>query len=408
MVARPAVRGGLRDGDGRCSSVMPTENQPSTRVGIRDFDLFSLMNKSMKRQKCLPEGGGRAGECDQIRYQLVIRGFCGRVFAIAALKYIKIFGNFSDTAMAKAPGGWLRDAKNLSELPIVELRSGDERVESSMRNRCSHIARLCGNMHNYNERSGAADMQTFWAGGGASARAVNIPDPDHEVVPGVAWGMPEVPNTPAYWAVRCQWEDANPDYVSRDSTLPEEAGFCLLGGYGIKYEVNIAAFERLKANGVFDLETEIEVDEIIALLKEPLRVEGRSVRYRFPNQRAQRLVLMRDRLRHLSFDNSDPQAMREALLLIEGIGPKTASWIVRNLLGSDEVAIIDVHILRACVMMGVFPEEIRLPRDYAPLERRFIDFSHAIDVRPSVLDAVMWSEMRSIPARSWSRYGIDS
>jgi thermostable 8-oxoguanine DNA glycosylase len=90
--------------------------------------------------------------------------------------------------------------------------------------------------------------------------------------------------------------------------------------------------------------------------------------------------------------------MRQLLLSIEGIGPKTASWIVRNVMGSDDVAIIDIHILRACTGMGVFPSDIRLPRDYEPLERRFIAFSNAIDVRPSVLDAVMWSEMRSIPA----------
>jgi endonuclease III len=46
--------------------------------------------------------------------------------------------------------------------------------------------------------------------------------------------------------------------------------------------------------------------------------------------------------------------MRQLLLSIEGIGPKTASWIVRNVMGSDDVAIIDIHILRACTGMGVF------------------------------------------------------
>lgn len=249
-------------------------------------------------------------------------------------------------------------------------------------------------------------MQELWAG--ETGGVVRIPNPDVEVVPGVAWGMAEVPNTPAYWAVRCRWEDANPDYVTKHATLAEETGFCLLGGYGIKYEVNAAAFDRLQAASVFDLDVVLEEAEILALLKAPLRVSNRDVRYRFPNQRARRLASMRDTLGKVSLTSRDPHRMRQALLAIEGIGPKTASWIVRNVLGSDEVAIIDIHILRACTSMGVFPSDIRLPRDYEPLERRFIAFSNAIDVRPSVLDAVMWSEMRSVPAKVWSQHYLDS
>ena len=249
-------------------------------------------------------------------------------------------------------------------------------------------------------------VQELWAGEGTGI--VRIPDPDVEVLPGVAWGMAEVPNTPAYWAIRCRWDDANPDYVSKKATLTEETGFCLLGGYGIKYEVNMAAFERLQGAGVFDLDQEIAGTDILDLLLSPLIVNGKAVRYRFPNQRARRLALMRDRLRTFALIDQDPHKMREALLSIEGIGPKTASWIVRNILGSDEVAIIDIHILRACTIMNVFPSDIRLPRDYERLERQFIAFSNAIEVRPSVLDAVMWSEMRSVPASIWTRQYLDS
>ena len=95
--------------------------------------------------------------------------------------------------------------------------------------------------------------------------------------------------------------------------------------------------------------------------------------------------------------------IREALLQLEGIGPKTASWIVRNLLGSDEVAILDVHLIRACQQMRVFPHRLALPKDYDALEERFLSFSHAIRIRPSVLDAVIWSEARSPNARSMAR-----
>jgi len=260
-------------------------------------------------------------------------------------------------------------------------------------------------MHNI-QQSLETGVQELWAGD--TTGFLRIPDPDVEVVPGVPWGTAEAPNTPAYWAVRCRWEDANPDYVTKQATLAEEAGFCLLGGFGIKYEVNAAAFDRLQAASVFDLDVAVEEPEILALLKAPLSVNNREVRYRFPHQRARRLASMRDRLREISLTGRDPHRMRQVLLTIEGIGPKTASWIVRNILGSDEVAIIDIHILRACTGMGVFPSTIRLPRDYEPLERLFIAFSNAIDVRPSVLDAVMWSEMRSVMAQVWSRHRLDS
>jgi N-glycosylase/DNA lyase len=243
-----------------------------------------------------------------------------------------------------------------------------------------------------------------WAGREGARRMVRIPPPELEVMPGVMWGRPETANTPAYWAVRCCWDDDLPDYTASNGNLIEETGFCLLGGFGVKYEVNVAAFERLREHGVFCLDSAVTGQQIVQLLSVPLVVSNRTVRYRFPNQRGQRLAAMRDHLKSIKIDQKMPLEMRNALQLIDGIGPKTASWIVRNMLDSDDVAIIDIHILRACCMMGVFPEQNRLPRDYSDLERRFIDFSCAIDVRPSVLDAVMWLEMRSVPARKWARH----
>ena len=82
---------------------------------------------------------------------------------------------------------------------------------------------------------------------------------------------------------------------------------------------------------------------------------------------------------------------------INGVGPKTASWIVRNLTGSDEVAILDIHIIRACRLMSLFPREVRLPRDYGPLEERFLKFAEGLGVGAAVLDALIWTKMREMP-----------
>jgi thermostable 8-oxoguanine DNA glycosylase len=240
------------------------------------------------------------------------------------------------------------------------------------------------------------DVQSVWAGYGDGARLIALPDSDEEVVCGVRWGAADNVGTPAYWAVRCRWNlESTASFACGASSLIEEVGFCLLGGYSVTYEANLAAFKWLRGHGVFDLSANVPESQILALLSHPLEVQGRPRRYRFPNQRAMRIAAMRQRIAESPPDSTSPRALRDHLMLFKGIGPKTASWIVRNHLDSDEVAIIDVHVLRACRRMNLFPENILLPRDYGALEERFLNFAKAINVRSSMLDAVMWTETRA-------------
>ncbi|MFT3723892.1 MAG: hypothetical protein QM773_09920 [Hyphomonadaceae bacterium] len=98
--------------------------------------------------------------------------------------------------------------------------------------------------------------------------------------------------------------------------------------------------------------------------------------------------------------------MRNYLLGFEGIGLKTASWIVRNSLGSSNVAIIDIHVVRACQHLGVFPRTSGVSSSYLRLENAFLQFAQEIDVDPALLDFVMWSDMRQFGSRLLSK--IDS
>lgn len=93
----------------------------------------------------------------------------------------------------------------------------------------------------------------------------------------------------------------------------------------------------------------------------------------------------------------DDLALRERLLSVRGIGPKTASFIVRNHLGSDRVAILDIHVMRACRIAGIFPRELGLPRDYTRLEKLFLSFAQAAELPASILDMAIWDMMRRIP-----------
>jgi hypothetical protein len=221
--------------------------------------------------------------------------------------------------------------------------------------------------------------------------------PRDEVVPGVQFGQPEWVPCPAFWKALAEAEGNNADdYVSPSGTpLIEDVVFCLLGGYGIRMEVNRAAWDHLRSKGLFTSPAP-DARQIETWLREPLVVAGRRIRYRFPRQRAERIACALAQLAHLNPSASDPLALRNELMCLPGIGPKTASWIVRNWSGSDAVAILDIHVIRAGQIMGLFPNDVRLPRDYDLLEERFLNFSKALGVRASLLDAIIWREMRTL------------
>ena len=143
-----------------------------------------------------------------------------------------------------------------------------------------------------------------------------------------------------------------------------------------------------------------------AALSEPFdNGKGGTRRYRFPRQKARYLAGCLRALRDVDPPASD-LALRDFLVALPGIGPKTASWIVRNHRGSDAVAIIDVHILRAGCHVGLFPVSWQPQQHYVQLECAFLEFAAALRVRASVLDALIWDYMRRLPPPSASHHPV--
>jgi thermostable 8-oxoguanine DNA glycosylase len=187
------------------------------------------------------------------------------------------------------------------------------------------------------------------------------------------------------------------DYIAPNGTpLHHELGFCLLGGYGVRMEMNRAIWSKLLDEGIFEPGRRPNAEEIEPLLREPVLVGDRLVRYRFPRQRSTRLSGALRAIEDEPPPTSDVGEFRRNLMKISGIGPKTASWLARNWLGSDDVAIIDIHVLRAGQRMKLFKRKVRLPADYGELENRFLQFARALAVRASLLDAIIWRQMRML------------
>ena len=210
------------------------------------------------------------------------------------------------------------------------------------------------------------------------------------------WGRTDGFGTAAYWVGQA----GDPAYavaLGRGAPLVEELCFCLLGGYGVTAEANAAAFSALSEAGLVRTEPAPSAEEVEAVLSVPLVVRGRRrpVRYRFPRQRAGRVASALARLGATSLPLS-PVGLRDSLLGFDGVGPKTASWIVRNHTLSNDVAIVDVHLRRAGLAAGFFRPEWRLPRDYHLFEAAFLAYAAVGRVPAGVLDLCIWDQVRRL------------
>jgi thermostable 8-oxoguanine DNA glycosylase len=244
---------------------------------------------------------------------------------------------------------------------------------------------------------GALKVQQVIADISGSFEYLELPEAEVEVWPGLKWGRFDQPLTPAFWASQAwAYQPERAEDYRLGKSLTEEVIFCILGGHGAPAEVGLAASHRVCAALPKVEAPTISVSELDHLLRTPLLVNGKTIRYRFAAQRARYLAGTLQLLSEIIEDELQDENLREALCRLPGVGPKTASWIVRNRRGSDCVAILDVHIVRACCAMGVFPDNANPTRAYSKLEKLFLSFCQATNSRASAMDAVMWATMRNI------------
>jgi thermostable 8-oxoguanine DNA glycosylase len=240
-------------------------------------------------------------------------------------------------------------------------------------------------------------MQTITALQAGRVVTVALPSAHERLGSGrLRWGSAELPMTPAYWAAQSwMWALEAPEHFRLGRSLAEELIACILGGYGIPAEVGLAAYDRLRPH-LRDPDSLADERHVHELLLEPLTVGNRQVRYRFARQKAGYVAAVCRELTDID-DALPDRALRDRLMRLRGFGPKTASWVVRNWRASDEVAILDIHIIRAGNELGIFRSDWRVERHYDLLEGAYLEFAGALGVKASILDSVMWMTMRQLP-----------
>ena len=207
-----------------------------------------------------------------------------------------------------------------------------------------------------------------------------------------------------YWSGRewqlgtaCFWESVareapHPTSYRLGRTLNEEIAACILGGFGMTWDIVQPYLERVADAGLLEPGSNPSAAEIRELLLQPATVGVRRINYRFPNQRSERLSGALHHVSRLDLEADDIN-FRDQLALVPGIGPKTASWIVRNVRGSDSVAIIDVHVARAGIVSGIFDAEWSIARHYTRYERAFLSWSKTSGISAAKLDATIWGAL---------------
>lgn len=193
--------------------------------------------------------------------------------------------------------------------------------------------------------------------------------------------------------------------LADERTTRDELIFCLLGGHGVSFELSLSAAQRLVEVDVFadwggdKRLRELIVEELSLPQFLPLRRDGRLRRYRYPNRRAELIAGAVGWVRHLGLlterllATSDERERRQFLCACPGVGPKTASWLLRNTGYAASLAIIDIHVVRALEDAGRLPAG-RLPAAYERFEAAFLRWCDELTATPAAFDLFLWEWQR--------------
>ena len=214
----------------------------------------------------------------------------------------------------------------------------------------------------------------------------------------IKWGKVEKLFTPAFWYSQNLFLEAKNDIIFNyriGSSFKQEVVACLLGGYGIPSEIGNAKFNQFVGFGFFEKENFSE-NEISKILHTPIDFKGNKIKYRFASQKSKYIYDALEKISNIDEKKLSDLELRKFLITINGIGLKTASWIIRNHRQSNEVAILDIHIYRAGILAGFFNLTDKVEKNYMEMEKKFLRFCKELKIEASRLDGVIWRIMKTL------------
>ena len=202
------------------------------------------------------------------------------------------------------------------------------------------------------------------------------------------------------------WKDKD------ELSLWRELIACVIGSR-VQYEVAIATLLHLESKGLLDridpwVSTSAFERELARALEEPLRVRRdgvtSSMRYRFPQSRANHIRRTAERIsevggiRRLLASSSAPVGARRHLVdLCVGIGPKQSSLFLRNVGYAEDLAVLDVHVVRYLRLVCLLPDSSPRLSDltvYETVEAIVRSHSEDLGITMPALDIAVWTVMR--------------
>jgi thermostable 8-oxoguanine DNA glycosylase len=213
----------------------------------------------------------------------------------------------------------------------------------------------------------------------------------------------------AVWKVYGRiYQDRLSELIAASSpNLEHELLFCILGGHGVSFELARSAAAKLRELDVFAREWEQQVledrvrEELERPQFSPLRNDGSFRRYRFPSRKAflvagaaswvNRHRPLAEWLRAIGSE----EGRREFMCQCPGVGLKSASWLLRNAGLAQNLAVIDIHVLRALTAAGRI-NGVRLPHDYLAVENQFLEWCAELAAPPAAMDLLLWEWQRAL------------
>ena len=203
----------------------------------------------------------------------------------------------------------------------------------------------------------------------------------------VLWGRHDEFGTPAYWIDQTNSGRYADEVEAMDLRTATVWG--LLHGHGVRAEVGNAFLKPVIA--LLEEDSLPTAEAVETVLRTPIAGVGR---YRFPNKAA----YISGAVARIAAEPppDSPRMLRDYLLQMRGVGPKTAALIESGLTGLHaEVHINDIWLRRALIPAGVFRSDWDVSQHYDRFEAAFLLYARHGNVLPGALDWCIWELARA-------------